>query len=379
MLNSKITLRDYQTDIVEKIMQAREGVVEMSTGSGKTIVGLEIVARHNLTSTILVPNTVLLDQWVSECEKWLGFRPGIISAKEKTIKGVTIATFQSLQANKELLTELAKKTSVLLVDECHGAVTDIKIEMIETFTPKYLFGFTGTLGREDGKGKAITFLFGKEVVKFHLEQLQPSVHVYMTGFNIDVDEYNIMIDEVVNIVERNQLIAGTAMAESLAGRKVLILTKRREHARNLHEILQAGHLIDSENKDRNKILQKMKSGEEEFQIIIGTTSLLATGTDIPALDTLILACDMKSQILATQSVGRILRLFEGKQDPKIYDMWDGYSRTEDGKFKVTNPILHSQFKTRLQMYVGRGWQVNGVPPWMIDKAKQSNENNKTGD
>lgn len=368
MLVSKIVLRDYQQDIVEKALEAREGVIDMSTGSGKTIVGLEIIARHGLTATILVPNTVLLDNWVAECEKCLGFRPGIISAKEKTIKKITVATFQSLQANSELLSQLAINTSILLVDECHGAVTDNKIETMQAFNPKYLYGFTGTLGREDGKGPAIKFIFGKEIVKFHLEQLKPSVHVYMTGFDIAVDEYNIMIDQVVDILERNQLIVGTAAGEALSGRKVLILTKRREHAKNLHELLDWAHLIDSEDKDRNNILQRMKMGEENFQVIIGTTSLLATGTDIPSLDTLILACDMKSQILATQSVGRILRLFEGKQNPKIYDMWDGYKRMPDGKFKVTNPILHSQFKTRLEMYASKGWEINGVPSWMVSDA-----------
>lgn len=369
MIKSSITLREYQHEIVDKVVMAKEGIVEMSTGSGKTIVGLEVISRLGLTATILVPNTVLLDNWVSECEKWLGFRPGIINSNEKTIKPITVSTFQSLQANPEILKNLAKNTSILMVDECHGAVTDQKIELLKSFSPKHLYGFTGTLGREDGKGPAIKFVFGREIVKFHLEQLRPSVHVYMTGVDINVDEYNIMIDEMVSLVERNKLVMGTAAGECISGRKVLVLTKRREHAKNLHELFPGAHLIDSEDKGRNALLQRMKFGEEEFQCIIGTTALLGTGTDIPSLDTLILACDMKSQILATQSVGRILRLFEGKPDPKIYDLWDGYRRMGDGKFKVTNPMLHAQFKTRLEMYASKGWKISGVPEWMIEDAK----------
>jgi superfamily II DNA or RNA helicase len=136
----------------------------------------------------------------------------------------------------------------------------------------------------------------------------------------------------------------------MSGHQVLILTKRVEHCRIIKEKLPAwGDLIyhaDGEDPTRNDTLLEMRSGEKDFKILIGTLSLLSAGFDVPSLDCLIFAGDLKSDVTVQQSAGRILRLFEGKESAKIYDLFDS-----------DNPILRRQGYERQNFYKSQNWEM----------------------
>lgn len=348
--------RDYQIPIIDQCVKAREGIIHMGTGTGKTATALDIIFKIGGTATILVPKTDLLEQFKEESERFFGYSPGIIYAKKKEIKDVTISTFQSLESDRELLERLAKHTTTLVVDECQNAVSKVRSSTLDSFSPKHLFGLTATPVRDDGLTEAIFFTFGNRICEYNQTQLTPSVDVYVTDVPIDYDEYHIMVESMVENQSRNKLIAGLVLTEVLAGRKVLVLTKRIRHYQLIRDMLPDSDVffyIDSDDKERNKTLMDFKQNRREFSAIFGTTSLLSVGTDIPALDTVIIACDMAGEVITTQSVGRALRLFEGKPQPKIIDLWDNKSR----KFS-------DQFKKRLKLYRDKGWEVNRLPDFM---------------
>jgi superfamily II DNA or RNA helicase len=182
-----------------------------------------------------------------------------------------------------------------------------------------------------------------------MTQLKPVVDVVKTSINIPVSEnYHEMVDSMVTNNSRNTLIQGLAVGEALNGHKVLILTKRREHCEILLDKLKdyGAYYADSKDKDRNEILGQMRNGDYDFNILIGTVSLLATGTDIPSLDVVMFAGDLKSDILVEQGAGRILRLFEGKANAKIIDLFDDI-----------NPIFKCQFFERRKFYMNKGWNI----------------------
>ena len=52
---------------------------------------------------------------------------------------------------------------------------------------------------------------------------------------------------------------------------------------------------------------------------------------------------MKEDTLTTQSCGRILRMFEGKPEPKIIDIWD--------------KAFYNQKKARERLYKTKGWKI----------------------
>lgn len=354
MLSRLAPLREHQEIAVVEALKHEEGILCLSTGSGKTITALELAARLELTTTILVPNTVLLEQFAKECERFYGFTPGRIGAGRKEIRDVTVATFQSLMTDETLLMELAAKTGMLIIDECHGVPSPERMKVVQRFRPERLYGMTGTAERskDDGRSNAIGFLLGNVVYTYMDTLLKPAVRVIRTGNRLPVrPEYHQNVDAQISNLERNRLIAGCLMGEVVSGRKCLILTKRVEHIHSIRELLPPDDpeifIIEAEDKEKGAILSGLKEGLIEYSAVIGTMSLLGTGLDIPSFDTLFIVGDLKSEVLTTQSVGRILRIFEGKQAPLIYDFYDN-----------EHPIFNSQFQNRLAVYKSKGWTID---------------------
>lgn len=359
-------LRDYQVPLVEAVMSKIEtsdnrnrisvsGIIHAGTGSGKTILSTELIHRIGMTATILVPTIPIMQQFIETLRDQYGIEAGQVGDGKKDVKEVTVAMIQSLDSDAHLLEKLAGETSVLIVDECQAFCTDKRLNILSKFKPSILLGLTATPKRtkDDGRTDAIFFTFGGVIAQYEMTQLQPTVKVIRTGVAIEVDDYAQMVEAMVENEKRNKLIAGIVMGETLSGRKVLVLTKRRAHYWNIgkhlsEDVRQSGMylFIDSGDKERNNILRRLKTGEQEFFAVFGTTSLLAVGLDIPAFDTLILACDMKSDVLLVQSAGRILRVFLGKQDPLIYDLYDD-----------KNPFFARQHWERRKVYGAKGWKV----------------------
>lgn len=345
-----IQLRDYQKTLIEQALLHKEGVISASTGSGKTLIFLEIIFRLKLTATILSPNTTIMQQIAEECRNFYNYDCGLIYAKEKNIKGITVATFQSLFDNADLLRQLADHTSILIIDEAHGCVSRERRKVIEAFRPKYLYGATGSAFRDDGQTEAIFFLLGPIIGSYQGKFYKPEIEFVESDAQIPLDDYHAMVTKQIANDSRNALIAGLALGEALSGRKVLILTKRVEHAKTLANRLKMAFLADSSDKERNSMLAKFKKEPDSFGILIGTTSLLSVGVDIPSLDSLILACDLRGEVLTTQSAGRIMRLFEGKPTPKIIDIVDG-----------RNTVFRRQALARLAIYKKNDWPIVKLP------------------
>lgn len=365
-LQDGFELRDYQSTAVNEAISEQSGILHMSTGSGKSITALAIIARLGLKATIIVNRSSLLRQMATECEKFFGYKPGVVGDGEKDIKDITIATVQTLSRDKKLTKQLAGQTNILFVDECHMMVTDKTLKVIEMFNPQHLYGMTATMSREDGKADVIRFTFGDILYRYEATLVQPEVHVIHTYADISPGDYTQMIEEMIYHEDRNELIAATAKKYLKEGRKVLILTKRIAHSTVLSykmTDMEGVELVESTDKERNEKLSKYKKQPESFNCIIGTTSLLAVGVDVPAIDTVIIACDMKGKALHEQSIGRGLRKWFGKDDALIVDFWDGFVSLGPGgagKKQMWNPILHNQFKQRMQFYKSKEWPVKYI-------------------
>ncbi len=157
-----------------------------------------------------------------------------------------------------------------------------------------------------------------------------------------------MIEEQVTCEARNKLIADVIERERKLGKKVLVLTKRVAHYELLHSMVDpegAFCFASSDAKQkRDELLQGLRDGSQEFSALFGTYALLGTGIDIPKLSVVILAGDLKSDVLAEQSIGRIQRLLDGKPNPKVVDIVD-----------KTNPVLYKQARIRQAFYRERNW------------------------
>lgn len=130
------------------------GVVEAVTGSGKTRVGLAAAHRHVDGSgkvAVIVPTTVLLEQWVARFEEWMpGARIGRLGGGGRDDLGsvdVLVAVVNSAAAHELGLP--SEVEGLLIADECHRyAGARFRFALEEEF--EYRLGLTATYARDDG-------------------------------------------------------------------------------------------------------------------------------------------------------------------------------------------------------------------------------------
>lgn len=350
-----VALRGYQLGIVEEVTARDNGVVRCGTGFGKTVVALAVSQRLGLKSLFVVPKSHLADQLVAEAGKFLGVEARVLGRKVRRGDAgeeggpIDVATIQWLQRNPEWAREHRDDYGLLIADECHQLVPEKSRRVIQAFNPKHLYGLTATPRRSDGQGGAISLMFGEVLADRDLPRASPTVKVVSYSGHIPMGEYGDIVEFQVGDPDRNRLVASVVEREILAGRKVLVLTKRVAHYEAIRSMLpdyDAIVSVSSVDPNRQALMSGLRSGERIFDCLLGTFSLLGTGIDLPTLDTLVIAGDLKSDVLAEQACGRILRLFEGKKDPVIMDVAD-----------VGNPILRNQARERKKFYASMGWTV----------------------
>ena len=86
---------------------------------------------------------------------------------------------------------------------------------------------------------------------------------------------------------------------------------------------------------RNAILEGAR--QEKVKILLGST-IADEGLDCPALKVLILTASGKSSTRAFQRVGRVLRLYKGRNMAYVYDFMD------------MNPTFYKHFLYRKALY-----------------------------
>ena len=333
---SSYTPRPEQIGVVEEIMQYQLGTVVLPTGFGKSLIAVELANRLGLNTLILVPRTDLKTQFEHHLKTQFKKRPPI-----------KVATYQSLYRDHSIVEKLADEVGTLIVDECHMAVSPKMRRILQTLRPKYTYGFTATPDRSDGLGKAIHLFFGPTIIERKLSVPPPTVLEVKHDGHIPMGEYGMIIECQTTLHTRNELIV-KAVQDLPKNRNPIILVKRIEHALTLALMLPEAQIISSKlsKKKREALYQSLKESTRK-PILIGTFSLLSTGIDLPFLDTLVIAGDLKSSVLQRQSAGRILRLFSNKQPPLIVDIHD-----------TNNPILHHQFRERKKLYDKLLWTIS---------------------
>lgn len=349
-----IQLRDYQRGVPDDIVTRDHGIARADTGFGKTAIALEVARSLGQRTLVIVPKLDLAEQFAGDARRFLQIEPGIIQGDTFEIgEQLTIATAQTLY-NRIKEGKVPKDLfGCVIVDECHLFVPEKRARVVEWFAARYRYGFTATARRSDGQGDALKFMFGETIVDKEMPRKAPTIETVKYEGRLFGIEYHEIIEEQTKDAARNELIGQIVLRQLVQGRKVLVLTKRVDHYETIAGWLErrgavgVHALSSSDARDARKArMDALRGDPRSYSVLLGTFSLLSTGTDIPSLDTLVLAGDLKSDVLAEQSAGRVLRLFEGKPDPRIIDIVD----TGSG-------ILKNQARLRRKFYQEKGWQV----------------------
>jgi len=296
---SEITLQDHQEIALEKIREKDFGVIVSPPGSGKTIIGLEIIAEKRQPALIIVHRKQLFDQWIDRIQDFLRIPKKEIgeigNQKKKIGKQITIAMIQSLSRLDDY-SEIANAFGTIIIDECHHIPAKSFREAIVNFNAFYLYGLTATPKRKNNDQKLIFVYIGYILHQVNQHQflaernIQTEINIKETElfapFDYKIDNYETISRILVHDTQRNSLILGDIENNAERFKTILILSERKSHVDILNLYLKDKyetitiHGEDSESARKSKIAQ-IKQGH--FKIVISTGQFFGEGIDISNL------------------------------------------------------------------------------------------------
>ena len=337
-------LTDEQNLAVNKLLEHDIGTLSATTAFGKTVVALNILAKRQVNTLIIVHRRQLLDQWLERIELFLNVTKKQVGkiggGKNKPTGVIDVAIIQSLTKNQSVA-DLVANYGQVIFDECHH-LSAVSFEMVaKACKAKYVLGLSATLTRKDGHHPIVFMQCGavrhqvsakKQALARPFEHYVTQRHtVFMTpenNFPVTLSIHDVYQALVVD-VERNQFIIEDIKKALAQGRSPLILTERREHVMLLAEqiskfaknvVVMQGGMGIRQRKQVQDILQNIPDTEE--RVIIATGRYLGEGFDDARLDTLFLVMPISWKGTLAQYVGRLHRLHHLKTEVRIYDYVD---------------------------------------------------------
>lgn len=374
-------------------LKHRRHLIQSPTGSGKSAQIYSLIrflTSRDKKALLLVPNVGLVSQMVSDFEEYS--EANDFDAREEchliydgatktSDKSIVISTWQSLQARYKVPKDFFEQFDAIIVDEVHMAKsTEISGIVEKCINAKYKLGFTGSLDKSKTHKQQLIALFGETTKVASTSELQDKGMLSDIRINALVLKYPLevcrSIRTVVNnkkkleykneakfIAEcepRNRFIAKLACA--IDGNTLILVNHVDTHGIPLYEEIVKRNSSDTflvhggiKSTEREEI--RLKIQKLETSVTVATYGTMSTGTNIPNIHNLILAYPTKSYIRVIQSIGRGLRVADGKSYLTLFDLAD------DLKVKSKNNHTLNHFAERLKFYSEEGftYSIKEIP------------------
>lgn len=334
-------LRTYQRAALdgarEQLRQHRSTLIVMPTGTGKTRVFSEIIARaqaREVRSLVLVHRDELVRQAAGALRR-LGCEAEVEKAGERASKlamfGLTpvVATVQTLKGRR-LSSWPRDSFGMIVVDEAHHATAKTYRDVMEHFGDSLIIGVTATPDRGDKVG--LRNVFESTAYVYEIRQaIDDGFLCPVTARSIVCDDLDIsqvktragdLADgelEIAMTLDRVLHQVADPLAKEAGDRPTLVFTAGVQHAHALAAVLSGyvGHerveAIDGTTPydERRRILSAYQDGRVQYLL---NCAVLTEGFDAPHTACVAMTRPTKSRSLFAQCLGRGLRIAPGKAD-----------------------------------------------------------------
>ncbi|MFX0014019.1 MAG: DEAD/DEAH box helicase [Promethearchaeota archaeon] len=362
------TLRSYQQIAIDKWKEnSYFGSIQLPTGAGKSLIGIDAIRDVHERTLILVPNLALVDQWVDFTSKFLSIpvtRIGIFNGQKKAFREypIVISTYQllsqylqDLQAyrhkdnptkplrEKDLVEDtigfFTHKFGLLIADESHHIQAETFRQIaVDLEIPRRL-ALSATIEKSVHSSLVIATM-GPIIHKISYGLLAREgfiAPIYFKRIHIPLtaDEKGYLNRKgkrsygKVSRQASNKLVAIRKLLESTVTSQTLIFTSRIKHAMRIHSYLKkhgidttvlTGHTVMND-QELNLLLDQFRAKKINTLVLV---KMLNEGFDAPA-DTIIIASGTRNRREQIQRVGRatrpgkVAKLFELIIDPLELD------------------------------------------------------------
>ena len=368
-LRSAYELREYQRRALDAWLDtddaggggrpASRGVIELPTGSGKTVVGIAAIERLGVPTLVVVPTIDLLDQWRDELRREFDVSVGQFGGGKQIGEPLTVATYDSAYLRAD---DVGDQFGLLVFDEVHHLGGEGYRDIGRLFAAPARLGLTATFERPDGAHEVIEDLVGPVVYRLdaddlagdHLaeydlkrievaltadereayERYQGTFTDYLAQSNIELrsgSDYQKLVKrsgtdprarEALLAKQRAREImmnADCKVAElaSILDRhradRVIVFTAHTDLVYRLSERFLAPAITGETAADeRREILSRFREGD--YSTVV-TANVLNEGIDVPDANVAVVLSGSGSEREFSQRLGRILRPKEASDGP----------------------------------------------------------------
>ena len=326
-------LRDYQIDICSRVSEAfehhRSVMVQMPTGTGKTVVLAELVKRLKMKNEGL---KILI----------VAHRRELVEQIKATIKRMKMdsrnITVESIQTISRRIDALDFIPSLVVIDEAHHALAKTYKMMWDAWPDARFLGLTATPYRLNGKGFTDLFdvLVQSEDIPTFIKEKWLSTYDFVSiksdgvtqrlidslqKRGADGDYQNKEMDMLLNKKPSIERVY-QSFEEYGKDRKGIVYAINISHAKKIMELYQEHGIkavaIDSKTPaaQRQADIEAFKKGD--IQVLVNV-DIFSEGFDCPDVEFVQLARPTLSLAKYLQMVGRGLRVAKGKKNCLIID------------------------------------------------------------
>ena len=316
-----LRLRDYQQECIDLIDKLEPGayLIQMATGCGKTATFTNIKRKGRVL--VLAHREELVTQPVKYYDCPVGIE---MANRISNGEPVVIASVQSIIHRLEKFKP--DDFDIIITDEAHHAAANSYKKIYEYFKPRLHLGFTATANR--GDNVRLDDVFQKIIFQRDLKwaiQNKYLTDIYCIRVNIGYDISKVArrmgdfaIGELENVM--NQDVLNNAIAEAYrkyAKGQTLIFATSVEHAKAIASKIPGAVAVTADTKNREELIKKFTN--REIPVLVNCM-IFTEGTDMPLVETVMIARPTTNSSLYTQMVGRGLRLYPGKDKLMLIDL-----------------------------------------------------------
>lgn len=344
-------LRPYQNRAVDSVERefnggVRSTLIVLATGCGKTIVFSHLAAREVRRGgrvLILAHRGELLEQAIDKLRRATGIVAGLEKAEltsdvdiDDLPYTVVVGSVQSMKSPRRLSRFRKDEFSLVVIDECHHALTGTYRAVIDHFPNAHLLGVTATPDRGDLRSLSEVF----QTVAFEYSITEAIKDGYLSPIRAQTIPLRIDLGGVaVKAGDFQASGLGSALDpylrqicreihERCGDRKTVVFTPLIATSRKMLELFAEAGLrpgeqvreVNGESIDRAETLEWFSRAQRGCVLL--NSMLLTEGYDEPSVDCIVVLRPTKVRALFVQMVGRGTRLAPNKKNLLLLDfLW----------------------------------------------------------
>lgn len=327
----EFAIREYQKKAADALIGqggagSGYGTVVLPCGSGKTVIGMEILTRLSTRTLVITTNVAAVHQWINELLDKTNLTKddiGEYTGENKNAKKVTVCTYQVLTwrpdkvgpfPHFELLTK--GEWGLIIYDEVHMLPAPV-FKVTAELQSLYRVGLTATLVREDNKEDEVFSLVGPKRFDVPWSELESTgfiAEAYCSEIRIPLPLDMEVKYALANKREQFRMASENPRKLEIVqdllkrheGEFILVIGQYLSQLKDVAKAINAPIITGSTaNKKRDELYSKFRSGELKILVVSKVANF---AIDLPDASVAIqLSGTFGSRSEEAQRLGRILR------------------------------------------------------------------------